>query len=154
MRDDESNLFISDVHTESARAAILDDNGECGWLYLTNAGRSTIAADVWVYNRMAAPEPHEIQKWSGDRPPPASTNVVDGEARYHAPHGFRWAIEWHRGGDALVLLRNGEPWAALSAAQKRGISRHLIMASGWGEPWSAEWFDKWVADAPPPIRWP
>jgi hypothetical protein len=110
---------------------------------------------VWVYNRIAAPQPHEIERWR-NRPPPASANVVDAEARYDDPRSFQWELEWHRGGNAVVLLRNGEAWAALSGAQKRGISRHLIKASGWGEPWSSEWFDKWIADArtPPLVRRP
>ena len=33
------NLFLSEQHAVSRRHAVLEDEGLCGWLYLTDQGR-------------------------------------------------------------------------------------------------------------------
>jgi hypothetical protein len=145
--DEDESLFVSDVNAASHRGAVLDDDGTTGWLYLTEAGGSGVVADVWVYNRVAAPSPEKVEV-SRDRPPPASRDVVDGSELYLNPKQYVWTFEWRREGNAVVLLRDRKPWAALWAEQSRGITRHLSAKCGWGEPWDDAWYRQYLSADP------
>jgi hypothetical protein len=144
--DDNESLFVSEVNPTSERGAVLDDDGTTGWLYLTDRNGRDVVADVWVYNRVTAPASEAIEV-SPDRPPPASHGVVDGSELYRDPKQYLWSFDWHRGGDAVVLMRGGEPWAALSAERPRGITRHLTVICAWGEPWQDAWYRQWITES-------
>src|SRR5262245_687310 len=70
----------------SGRSALVADEGDSVWLYLTKPGDSKISADCWLFNRVAAPNPEELSTKAADyrargEPPPATSDVVDERAR-------------------------------------------------------------------------
>lgn len=63
------NLFLTEENTLSGRQAVFEDNGKSAWLYLTGRGSEKPAADAWVYNRIAAPRPEEVESFRPSPPP-------------------------------------------------------------------------------------
>ena len=50
-----SGELLTQEHERSGRTAIVADEGDSVWLYLTEPHAATIAADCWLFNRIAAP---------------------------------------------------------------------------------------------------
>ena len=133
MSDD--NLFLEAQHPESLRYAILEDNGICAWLYLTEPERPKPVADAWVYNRIEAPSPEEVRAYR-EGPPPAAVGFAGPNALCSDPRDHDWALLWSSTGDSVAVLKNGVPVACIVSGHPRGFCRELVKDGPWGKIWS------------------
>lgn len=135
------NLFLSEQHAVSRRHAVLEDNGLCGWLYLTDRDSTRPVADVWVFNRIPPPPLDQVRSYAPS-PPPAAIGFADELALVGAPHDVRWSLLWSPDGDAVAVVKGGEPVAFVRSGRKHGYCRHLLRDGPWGSVWSDEVFDE------------
>jgi hypothetical protein len=49
------SLFLSEQHAHSLRHAVVEDDGEVAYLYLTVPRLTEIAAAAWIYSRANVP---------------------------------------------------------------------------------------------------
>jgi hypothetical protein len=129
------DLFLKERNPASGRHAVLEDDGTCAWLYLTEPNGNRPVADVWVYNRVPAPRMEQVASYRPS-PPPAAIDYVSEAACLASPLKHRWHFLWSRSGDAVVLFRDDEARAFLLARQKHGYSRLLERDGPWGLSWS------------------
>ena len=137
MADD--NLFLEAEHPASRRFAVLEDDGKSAWLYLTESNSRKPAADAWVYNRIAAPPTEAIKSYRGG-PPPAAQGYASETALCDDPAAHEWSFVWSSDGEAVAVVKDGEPVAFVVLGQKGGYSRALTKDGPWGHPWSDELF--------------
>lgn len=135
MPDDE--LLLDEQHPVSKRFAILEDDGTSCWLYLTRPNDQAVAADAWVFNRIAPPSPSEVKVYRGG-PPPAAKGYVSASAVCETPLDYEWTFLWSADGESVAIEKDGQPVAFIVAGQEHGYSRELIKDGPWGQKWSAE----------------
>lgn len=119
-----SHRILSDQHPLSHRLAVLEDRGTTLWLYLTERDGSTIACDVRVFNRQELITPAE------------------GAGQEGLPIGGQWAFSWSGDGEAVAVMREGQPVALARATRRIGFSRQVIEAGPWGVPWCEVTFNE------------
>ena len=130
------DLYISEQHASSRRYAIFEDDGRCGWLYLTAPNEPRPVADVWVYNRLT---PSDRADGSGrSRPPPILSKFATHDAVVGDPARSAWRFRWSADGGAVALGRDGTIVALVVAEHRRGHSLAISQACPWGSPLSAE----------------
>jgi hypothetical protein len=71
-------------------------------------------------------------------PPPIGKGYASANAVCHAPDACVWRLKWSSDGRAVVLMRDGEPWAIASLDDRRGLSKAIQVEGPWGKPWSGE----------------
>lgn len=140
----EEAFWLSSEHQGSLRSAIVADEGESLWLYLTEPGGGEIAADCWLFNRVPSPTRDELKARRAEyaaagQPPPAAADVVDeGALLVGALDASRVAIEWAPDGEAVAVSVDGALAGVITSAERRGYSAHLRDACPWGRPLSRE----------------
>jgi hypothetical protein len=102
-----ANLFLSDVSVQSSRHAVIEDDGEVAYLYLTERGRQNIVASAWIYSRTNFPDPTERD----------------------------WTFLWSDDGESVAVLADGHPLACIVGAVGPGYSRELEAGSSLGHAW-------------------
>jgi hypothetical protein len=135
-----SGELLSREHQQSGRTAIIADEGDSVWLYLTEPHATAIAADCWLFNRIVAPSAAALQARLGEYraqalPPPAPADTV-------GPRGLRElplepdsvALTWSATGDAVAAWVEGELVGFIGPGDRRGHSRHLLAEGPWGAP--------------------
>src|SRR5687767_10494701 len=108
-----SEIWLSSESELSGRAAVIADEGESVWLYLTQADGRGILADCWLFNRVPAPSAEEIKAESAayrerGAPPPAARDVTDNRAQLLGeldPNRVR--IAWSKDGEAAAAWVDG-----------------------------------------------
>jgi hypothetical protein len=123
--------FLSARHPASRRLAVFDGDGTSAWLYLSAGGEVRPEADVWVYNRVPAPEASQAERYRGG-PPPAARGYAGPESLCEAPELYTWSLRWSSDGDCVALARDGLPVAFIAAGTRRGRSRFLARSGPWG----------------------
>ena len=137
MGDD--HLLLTEQHRDTKRYAILANEGDSVWLYLTAPGDARIVADVWVANVIEAPQAMDLEPYrSQSRPPPAPADVVGEGAQIEAPGSVDWKFLWMEDGEGIQVILNGSPRAALLASAKRGLCRAVAVEGPWGAPWPTD----------------
>jgi hypothetical protein len=121
----------------SRRFAVFEDDGTSAWLYLTAPDSHKPIADIWIHNRTSAPHATEIAAYRGG-PPPAAIGFADDSAICHAPDEHEWTLDWHLGGECVILIQDGIPIAMLTASDRKGWCRNLLRNGPWGNVWSNE----------------
>ena len=136
-------LALSDPHPISRRAAVVADEGESVWLYLT-APDGSIAADCWLYNRVPAPSTEALRPLLAEyrarrAPPPAPAEVVGPGAHRVAPlEREAVAFTWSADGEAVAASVDGVLIGFIAPGARRGYSQHLRAAGPWGSPFDAD----------------
>lgn len=130
-------FMLESVHNTSRRAAVFEDDGTSGWLYLSGVGDRKPIADVWIHNRINAPQASEIANYRGG-PPPAAAGFADDLTICHAPENHTWTFTWYEDGEAVVMHCDGVPIAMLIATEPHGWSRNLKRDGPWGNRWDEE----------------
>jgi hypothetical protein len=128
MLDDQ---ILFEMHPESRRYAVLEDSYGTIWLYLTTVDGLRPQSDVWVANSSRS-------KPSSSRtsPPPAPpTATTDSGTLAIDSSRSEWLLGWSEFGDAVVLFKDGQAVAFLSARAKHGWNKQLKVSCPWGEPW-------------------
>jgi hypothetical protein len=135
-------LHISERHPDSLRTAIIADEGDSVWLYLTDAGGEGVTADCWLMNRIPAPRYAELAENEGAEryrdeglPPPAIAEVVaEGAFRPGPLEAARCRFTWAANGESVAAYYETELLGFIARGEPRGFSRFLRVASPWGEP--------------------
>jgi len=107
-------------------AAVFEDDGKVAYAYLLEEGR--IVADVWLYNRAAAPETPE---WRDPTAAPFANPRGFASDEHFAPVADESEVEfsWSDGPDEQTVLRviiRGEYHARLVPGSKPGWCRLAI----------------------------
>lgn len=125
-------IFITDQHSVSGRWAVFEDDGVSGWLYLTIPNEQNPIADCWIYNRIQAPDPAEIEKYQ-DGPPPASSEYAGHAALVRDITEFQVQFVWSIDGNAVALIVDGVPMGYVLADRRGEHSKNLRKSGPWGE---------------------
>ena len=144
MRD----VLATGTHAESGRRALMADEGDSVWLYLTEPGVETIHADCWLYNRVDAPSAAALkERFASYRarglPPPAPADLVLPEAlRPVHPGASEIRFVWSRDGEGVAAWERGELVGFIAPGQRRGFSRFLIGSGPWGAPLDLDLYEE------------
>jgi len=137
-----SALHVTERHPDSHRVAIIADEGDSVWLYLTDASGEGVTADCWLMNRIPAPRYAELAEIEGAEryreeglPPPAIAEVVAEGAFRAAPlEAARCRFGWAANGESVAAYYETELLGFIVRGEPRGFSRFLRVPSPWGEP--------------------
>jgi hypothetical protein len=135
-------LHVSERHPDSRRTAIIADEGDSVWLYLTEASGEGVTADCWLVNRIPAPSYAELaedegaERYRGEGlPPPAIAEVVaEGAFRSSPLDAASCHFAWAANGESVAAYYETELLGFIVRGEPRGFSRFLRVASPWGEP--------------------
>jgi hypothetical protein len=151
----DSNFLVCSFSEVSHRHAILTEDGRTGILYLhvpSNDPRQTgqVEATCFAFNRVDPIEPADVRRYRPE-PPPIAKGYASNVAVCRRPRDHAWEMVWSLDGESVALMRNGRPWAIVSLAQPRGLSRAIETPGPWGLPWSDEAYEaiKWGGRAKP-----
>jgi hypothetical protein len=136
-----SRELVALKHDRSLRTAIVTDEGDSVWLYLTHPDELRIAADCWLLNRAAA-LPSDVLRSRFEEyrsqalPPPAPAEAVGPDSlRTGVLEAADVTVAWSRAGEAVAVWVDEQPVGYISPGARRGHSRHLAAAGPWGEHW-------------------
>lgn len=141
-------FHVTERHPESQRTAIIADEGDSVWLYLTDVSGEGVTADCWLVNRIPAPRYAELAEAEGAEqyrgqglPPPAIAEVVaDGAFRDAPLEAARCRFTWAASGESVAAYYDTELLGFIVRGEPRGFSKFLRVASPWGEPLDLERF--------------
>lgn len=134
--DEDEELTLEFDSEASGRTAVIADEGDSVWVYLTRPDDAAIERDGWLFNKPSAPaepEPDDYQAQGTPPPAPARFIVSDGTRALPEPRSF--GVRWSSDGHTALVLLDGLAIASVSASEERGMSRYLREACGWGVPW-------------------
>jgi hypothetical protein len=143
-------MHLSERNPDSGRTAMIVDEGDSVWLYLTDVSGEGVTADCWLMNRIPAPRYAELaenegaERYRGEGlPPPAIAEVVTDGAFHPAPlEAARCRFTWAANGESVAAYYETELLGFIARGEPRGFSRFLKVASPWGEPLDLERFAK------------
>jgi hypothetical protein len=141
----DSCFLVFSYSEDSHRHAILADDGRTGILFLhapsdDPAHTGQVEATCFAFNRVDPIEPSEVPRYRPE-PPPIARGYASNVAVCRWPMAHAWEMVWSLDGEAVVLMRNREPWAIVSLAQPRGLSKAIQTPGPWGHPWSDEEYE-------------
>ena len=146
------DFWISSEDERSGRAAIIADEGDSLWLYLTEAGGEPIVADCWLANRVAAPSGAELEQRSDEYrrqevPPPAPRDFVTDDARLEGTlDAARFRFAWSADGDAVAVWVDDALAGFIAAGEEGGFSARLHTECAWGRPLARELYARLFLD--------
>jgi hypothetical protein len=129
-------LLLKYTCTASGRTAVVSEDEDSVWLYLTAPGSGRRERDCWLFNKPSAPPDPDMSTYraqSAPPPAPASEILPGGVQEPAAPE--RWSFTWSARGDAVVVSVDGLPIGFSSMKQRRGLLRYLAQSGPWGETW-------------------
>jgi hypothetical protein len=123
-----ANLFLSDENAHSLRRAVVEDDGDVAYLYLTEPHLTKIAAAAWIYNRA---------NFAVILPPGSGAESLDAGAFGGPgnPAARDWILYWSRDGHSVAVLADGFPMACIINAANPGYSRGLTTSTSIGNAW-------------------
>jgi hypothetical protein len=134
--DEDDELVLEFDSEASGRTAVIADEGDSVWVYLTHPDDSSIERDCWLFNKPTAPtEPESDDYQAEGTPPPVPARFLVAEGPRPLPNERSFRVRWSKDGHAAAVLIDGVPIGVVSADQKRGMSRFLREACPWGRPW-------------------
>ena len=141
----DEELIICSYSEDSFRHAMLADDGLTGILYLhspsedpTKTGK--VEADCFAYNRIEPIDPKQVHSYRPN-PPPIARGYASKHAVCRRPKSHEWRLVWSTDGNAVVLLRDGDPWAMALRNIRGGFSKAIQLQGPWGSPWSMEAYE-------------
>ncbi len=137
--DDDDALRLESDHEASGRTAIVSDEGDSVWLYLTAPDGAELSRDCWLFNKPSAPaEPKVDQYGEQSLPPPAPASLIRPEGVGACPPEEAFDIVWSADGESVLVRLRGAALGMICAGYERGFSCHLQAECGWGQPFDDE----------------
>ncbi len=130
MSDD---TLASDRHPATGRQALVRDEGESVWLYLTDVDGRELVADCWLFNTIIAPDDLSDFTSSRDRPPPATSRFTGPDARRGLPGLAEMTLAWSADGHDVCVRMAGVPIGFIDSRRRQGYSRHLRADGPFGQ---------------------
>src|SRR5689334_11253603 len=124
----QGKFWLSSESAASGRSAIVADEGDSVWLYLTVADQQKIEADCWLFNCIDAFDSSEFQSRSAEyrergEPPPETRDVVDASSKLAGElDAGRVQVQWSADGEAVAALIDGGVAGFIDAKKRRGFS--------------------------------
>src|SRR5262245_46288664 len=118
-------VFLVCMYSEdSRRHAILADDGGAGILYLhapsdDPAKTGRVEATCFAYNRVDPIDTKDVPSYRPN-PPPIAKGYASKHAVCHRPESRKWKLNFSMDGMAVLLWRDGEPWAMVSLDAPHG----------------------------------
>lgn len=131
----EPDLFLKEMHPVSSRCAVLEDDGQAGWLYLTAVGEMRPEKDAVVYGRVLVPADDAIAAARSGAAPPLGLEFASAEAVMLDPVPSDFRFQWTADGQSVVVFHQDIPRAMIIAASERGYSRAIARSGFYGLPW-------------------
>jgi hypothetical protein len=120
----------------SGRSAIISDEGDSVWLYLTSTSGDDFERDCWLFNKPSAAAEPDLEHYEAESlPPPAPAAYADAAGTRECPSEEHFELEWSEDGESALVLLDGVPLGLVSSHEEQGMPRHLLRESGWGRPW-------------------
>jgi hypothetical protein len=134
MEEDSENLFQMQQHPISNRYAIIEDDGRCAWLYLTEPGSQAPAAGCWLYNRLEAPEALDDASIAKGLPPMAPASHMKDPRPVEPPNPYTVWFRWTADGESVAVISGSPPdmLGYILAGRRRGRSTGLKGSSPFG----------------------
>jgi hypothetical protein len=138
----DEELLLCVYSDDSHRHAILADDGVIGILSLhapsdDAAKMGDVEATCFAYNRVEPIDTSEVQRYRPN-PPPIAKGYASRDAVCRNPESHQWNLEFSPDGTAVLLMKDGKPWAMVSLDAPRGYSKAIEAPGPWGSPWSDE----------------
>lgn len=134
---DEDDALLLEFDSEaSGRTAVIADEGDSVWLYLTHPSDEEIERDCWLFNTPTAPaEPDPAVYEAQSAPPPAPAHLITDEGTRAVPQERSFRVRWSADGESAAVWLDETPIGLVTMSEERGISRYLREAAAWGRPW-------------------
>jgi hypothetical protein len=136
-------LFEVAEHPKSQRHAVLDEEGDVVYLYLTEPKAPRPAADVIAFSTGRLVTESEARKVAEQgAPPPLTVTSASKEAIVADLKASELTFEWKPDGESVCLLHKGRPVAMIVRVGRAftGYSRAIAGEGSYGKPWSDERF--------------
>ncbi len=140
-----SEIFLKEQSPISRRFCIFHDDGESGWLYVTEPEGGKYVADAFAYNRVE-PIPNSKVKEYTDGPPPICESHASMNAKIESPNSDQITFIWSVGGESVALLYRTVPIAMIIDAKKYGFSKGISVDGPWGHPWDQAIYNQHFAE--------
>jgi hypothetical protein len=129
-------IFLESHSPVSKRYAVLEDNGQIAFLYLTEPGRPRPMKDAVVYMRI--PPDGEVD-WESIKKTGATPllrkDLASPTAVIKNPKASEFKFKWSIDGESVAVLRNGEALAFATVKERFGYSRAVSVSSPLGNAW-------------------
>ena len=134
------DLLVCVYSEDSRRHAVLADDGVTGIIYLhapsdDAAKTGDVDASCFAYNRVDPIDPRDVKSYRPN-PPPIAKGYASKEAVCRRPESHKWELTFSTDGTAVLLMKNGKPWAMVSLDARHGFSKAIEAPGPWGSPWS------------------
>src|SRR5262245_18392545 len=138
----DEEFFLCVYSEDSHRHAILADDGVTGILYLhapsDDASKTgEVEATCFAYNRVDPINTKDVQRYR-PKPPPIAKGYASKEGVGRTPESHKWKLSFSMDGTAVLLMRDGKPWAMVSLDAPQGFSKAIESPGPWRSPWSNE----------------
>ena len=134
--DEDDALLLEFDNEASGRTAVIADEGDSVWLYLTHPSEEEIEQDCWLFNLPTAPaEPDPAAYEAQSAPPPAPAQFITPEGTRALPQERSLRVRWSRDGHTVAAVLDGVTIGLASIREDHGVSRYLRQACPWGKPW-------------------
>ena len=132
------SLFLSFPCDRSRRTAVIAEEIDSIWLYLSAPGEQKPQRDCWLLNTTAVVHEQSYYRQRG-APPPAPADRVGPEGVASPPATERWSVQWSVDGHSVAALLDGLPIGVISATGRGGMARFIgTGADPWALPWDED----------------
>ena len=131
-------LFIASTSERSGRTAVIAEELDSVWLYLSAPGKQSPEQDCWILNTPAAANPIDFYRTRGSPPPAPGGHVAPGGTR-DVPAAERWSLSWSADGDSVAAMLEGTAVGFISPSRPRGVARYILEgAAAWAHTWDED----------------
>ena len=131
----EDTDILIEQSDDSGRTAVIREEIDSVWLYLSRPGEARPDVACWVLNTIDAPHAPDFAAYrSQSAPPPLPASQL--AATPPDPGQGEWSLLWSGDGHAVAALLNGRPIAFVVAGRPRGYARYV---KGGADPWALPW---------------
>ena len=139
-------LFVAFTSQASQRAAVIAEEVDSIWLYLSRPNERAPERDCWLLNTDAEPRRDREYYRQHKSPPPAPPDRVLAGGTTPTPSSDRWAVQWSADGESVAALLDGRPIGLIASGHRRSYARYIADEAG---PWALPWSDDAYGEAFP-----
>jgi hypothetical protein len=133
------DLFASAQHPGSRRWAVVEDDGQAAWLYLTGPDSKKPVNSCFLYNRAQSQADSTLVR--GDAPVVPGRYLVSGAAQL-PPSPSAVHIRWSNDRESVAVLFGGVLMGFLAKGERYGFSKLLAEAGPFGSPLDAALYER------------
>jgi hypothetical protein len=135
-------IFITDVHPVSGRWAILDDNGNSAWLYLSAPGTQQPEKDAFAYSPVAPVAALDIDAIQRGIAPILTTGLASSDAVISGLDSAQISFLWAADGESVAVAYQDRLLAMIVSSSDRGYSAALAQDGEFGQRWDEAVFEQ------------